>query len=115
MVFIINLLLYTLRILYNKLLTELSFEILEQIYDIMRSGRSQGQAVLPFFYLAPYWGYFILPHVVFDDVSPRTWKAQKELLERRQWQIGDEDVLFYFSFISWVQQPFIGWGNFPWI
>ena len=30
--------------------------------------------------------------------------------------IEDERRLFkFFSFISWVQQPFNGWGNFPWI
>ena len=48
------------------------------------------------------------------DVTSWTRKAPKELYEWRQQHIGDEDVFFYFPFISWIQQPFNGWGNFLW-
>ena len=46
------------------------------------------------------------------SITPWTRRAQKELYEKRQQQIGDEAILFYFPLF---QQPFNGWGNFPWI
>ena len=42
-------------------------------------------------------------------------KGPKKLYKRRQQQMRDEDVSFIFSFISWVQHPFYGWGSFPWV
>ena len=73
----------------------------------MELGRGQGKLCYRFLSdFIPRLFYFT-PRC-FVDVTPRTRKAHKELYERRQQQIGDEDVLFYFSFISWVQQPFNG-------
>ena len=62
----------------------------------MGSYRGQGASCVAVWYLTPFGGYFILPQSCFVDVTPRTRKAQKELYERRQQQIGDEYVLFYF-------------------
>ena len=61
--------------------------------------------MLPFEYLAPYFGYFIL--------SPRWLESPKRIIQKkRQQQIRDEDVSFILSFIYWVQQTFRGWGSF---
>ena len=91
-----------------------------QIALFVGSGGGQGQAVLPFFL-----NFFLSDSILrlfYFYPTLTCWcnslnkKAQKELYERRQQQIGDEDVfLKNFSFISWVQQPFNGWGNFSWI
>ena len=62
--------------------------------------------IIRVFYFTPLWQVGVMP-------CPR--KSQKELYKRKQQQIGDEDVSFIFSFISWVQQPFHWWGSFPWI
>ena len=63
--------------------------------------------------------FFIWLHILFYPMlsccNSLNKKAQKELYERRQQQIGDKDIFKNFSFIFWVQQPFNGWENFPWI
>ena len=59
--------------------------------------RFLSDSILRLFYFYP---------ICLVDVTPRTRKAKKELYERRQQQIGDENVLFYFPFISWVQESF---------
>ena len=55
--------------------------------------------------------FYFTPHCLVD-VTPWTRRPQKELYERRQRQ---RRLFSIFSFISWAQQPFSGWGNFPWI
>ena len=47
------------------------------------------------------------------DVTPRTRKAQKELYERRQQQIGDEAILFYFPLFPGFNSHSMGEGIFP--
>ena len=50
-------------------------------------------SIMRLFYFTPRW---------LVNVTPGTRKAQKELYERRQQYIGDEDDYFIFSFISCV-------------
>ena len=66
-------------------------------------------------YLTPFWGYFILPHVVslvqlLEQTDPKRIKRKKSATDRRR-----SSFVLYFSFISWIQQPFNRWRNFPWI
>ena len=64
-------------------------------------------------YLTPFWGYFILPPRCLVDVTPRIRKAPKELYERRQLQIEDEAVLFYFPLFPGFNNHSMGEGFFP--
>ena len=71
-----------------------------------------GQTVLPFFTWLHSEVILFLPHVVLlmqllERDGPKRIIQKKIAIDRRRRRF------FYFSFISWVQQPFNGWGNFP--
>ena len=64
------------------------------------------------FHLTPFCGYFIFTPRCLVDVTPWTRRPKKNYTKDSNRQ---ETKTFFFSFISWVQQPFNRWGNFPWI
>ena len=91
-------------------ITKLKIPVFPTIYGVrLRSGAS----CVSVFYLTPFWSCSIFTPRCFVDVTPWTRKTQKELYERRQQQIGDENILFSFCFLFF--SGFNRWGNFPWI
>ena len=63
-------------------------------------------SILRLFYFYPTWSRWC---------NSLNKKTQKELYERRQQQIGDEDVSLIFFLYFLGSTTTNGWGNFPWI
>ena len=58
--------------------------------------------------------FYFTPHSLVD-VTPWTRRPKKNYTKEDSNRLETKMFLLYFSFISWVQQPFNGWRNFPWI
>ena len=62
----------------------------------MVSSLRSGESCVTVFLSDSILSYTIFTPRCFVDVTPRTRKAQRELYKRRQQQIGNKDILFYF-------------------
>ena len=86
--------------------------VLSQLLHSLQGQSMSGQAVLLFFYLTTFWGYSIFTPCWLINVTPWTRRLKENYTKEDSYR---EETILLFPFLSWVQQPFNGRGNFPWI